>query len=306
MVNLHSIGTDTRNQHHIRAQVSEVRLWTDVRTLDEIKEYANTEIKGDEEGLMHAWTLDSSALNGVINVIYDKTGNINATPHGFERTYVSEFKGTGSDFADGKLEIGLEDRLTDAPRTVEAWVNVPADTPNSKRVGVILGNYDNVSYSDISRFNFEIYSNGNPRIYWNVSKDETISYVAKNVNVNVGDWVHIAMVLDDIDNIASTYINGEKVNEEVIPYPIPTDTTYRELKIGSDYRKNSETGTPQMTFNGQIADVRVWSTVRTDEEIKANYNASLKGNQTGLIGNWKLDEEKNGLYRDLSKNKNNG
>lgn len=306
LVNLHSIGTDTRNQYHIRAQVSEVRLWNDVRTLDEIKEHANTEISGDEEDLMHAWTLDPSALKGVINVIHDKAGKINATPHGFKRTYVSEFKGTGPNFADGELEIGLEERLSHAPRTVEAWVNVPADTPNNQRVGVILGNYDNVSYSDISRFNFEIYSNGNPRIYWNVNKDETISYVAENVNVNVGDWVHIAMVLDDADGKASTYINGEKVNEEVIPYPIPTDITYRELKIGSDYRRNNETGTPQMTFNGQIADVRVWSTVRTDKEIKANYNASLVGNVTGLIGNWKLDEEKNGLYRDSSKNKNDG
>lgn len=304
--NLHSIGTDTRNQYHIRAEVAEIRLWNDVRTLDEIKDYANVEINGDEEGLMHAWKLDSSALSGVTNVIYDKTGRINATLYGFERTYVSEFKGTGTDFTDGKLEIAARERLSDAPRTVEAWVNVPADMTSDKRVGAILGNYHQTSYSDVSRFNFEINTNGNPRVYWRSHKNHELNYIAKNVNVNLGDWVHIAMVLDDKNKKATTYINGEKVNEEVVTVPIPTDRTARELKIGSDYRGYTKDGKPEMTFNGQIADLRVWSTVRTDKEIKENYKDSLKGNKEGLMGNWKLDKAQNDVYKDISKNKNHG
>ncbi|MEK3886316.1 LamG-like jellyroll fold domain-containing protein [Bacillus sp. FSL K6-3431] len=239
-------------------------------------------------------------------MIFDKTGDVDGMQYGFESTYESEFKGTGADFADGKLEIVSKKRLSDAPRTVEAWVNVPADTSSDKRVGVILGNYFNNYYSDISRFNFEIHANGNPRVYWRASKSHEVNYIAKNVNINVGDWVHVAMVLDDTNKIATTYINGEKINEEAVVVPIPTDRTVRELKIGSDYRRNNAHGTPEMTFNGQITDVRVWSTVRTDSEIKANYNVSLKGNETGLMGNWELDKEANDVYRDRSKNKNHG
>lgn len=310
LVNLHGIGADTRDQHHIRAEVSEVRLWNDVRTLDEIKDNASVGIKGDEEGLKHAWTLDSSVENG-LNVVHDKAGKNNGTAIGFQKEveietpYVSEFTGSGIDFSDGQLEIAAKERLSAAPRTVEAWVNVPANTPSEKRVGVILGNYFDHYYRDIARFNFEVTTNGKPRIYWKSHADYELSYTA-NVNVNVGDWVHVAMALDDTDNTATTYINGKKINEAYMTSPIPTSIPVSELKIGSDYRGYAEDGKPLMTFNGQIADVRVWSTVRTDEEIKANYNVSLQGNETGLMGNWKLNNGSHDVYPDTSVNQNDG
>lgn len=306
---VHSIGKDTRNSMHIRAEVAEVRLWNDVRTLDEIKDNINAGITGSEEGLMHAWTLDSTVP--LTNVVVDKAGKINGTALGFKKAYeietpyVSEFKGKGTDFTDGKLEIATEERFSDAPRTVEAWVNVPADTPKDKPVGVILGNYENHYYSDVSRFNFEIGSNGNPKLYWRADKSSEINFYT-NVNVNVGDWVHVAMVLNDEDNTASTYINGEKIEEEALKAPIPNDRTARELKLGSDFSGYAADGKPLKTFNGQIADVRVWSTVRTDEEIKENYKKSLHGNEAGLIGNWKLNKAPGGKYPDLSANQNDG
>ncbi|MGO4698152.1 LamG-like jellyroll fold domain-containing protein [Paenibacillus sp. 2TAB26] len=306
---VHSIGKDTRNSMHIRAEVAEVRLWSDVRTLDEIKDNVNIEIKGSEEGLMHAWSLDSSVP--LTNMVVDKAGKINGTALGFKKAYeietpyISEFEGTGTDFTNGQLELMTEERLSDAPRTVEAWVNVPANTPKDQPVGVVLGNYEDQYYSDVSRFNFEIGSNGNPKLYWRADKSSEINYYS-DINVNVGDWVHVAMVLDDKNNTASTYINGEKLEEEVLKAKIPNDRTARELKIGSDFRGYGTDGKPLMTFKGQIADVRVWSTIRTDEEIKTNYKVSLQGNEAGLMGNWKLNQAANGVYPDVSANKNDG
>jgi predicted MPP superfamily phosphohydrolase len=294
MESLHSIGTDTRNGYHVRAEIAEVRLWSDVRTPDELRDFADSDIQGSEEGLMHAWTLDGSSLSGIMNVIKDKAGKIDGTPRGFERQYAGEFQGTGTSFADG-LEIATKNHVAAAPRTVEAWVNVPADTPGSQRVGVILGNYYDASYSDVSRFSFEIFNNGAPRLFWVNHKEYQLNYVANNVNVNAGDWVHIAMVLDEENKTGTTYINGEKVHEAAIAIPeFPNDTTAREMKIGSDFR-----GT-EMSFKGEIADLRVWSTTRTAEEIKSHYNESLQGTEEGLLGNWKLDGAENGVYADTS------
>ncbi|MHA6480970.1 LamG-like jellyroll fold domain-containing protein [Paenibacillus sp. strain BS8-2] len=299
MESLHSIGTDTRNGYHVRAEIAEVRLWSDVRTVDELRDHADANILGNEEGLMHAWKLDSTSLSGIMNVIKDKAGRIDATPRGFERQYASEFQGAGTSFADG-LQIATKDHVAKAPRTVEAWVNVPANTPSSQRVGVIMGNYYDSSYSDVSRFSFEIFNNGAPRLYWVNNKNYTLNYVANNVNVNAGDWVHIAMVLDETNKTGTTYINGEKVHEAAIDIPeFPTDTTAREMKIGSDFR-----GT-MMSFKGEIADLRVWSTARTAEEIQAHYNESLQGTEEGLLGNWKLDGAENGIYPDASSYENN-
>jgi predicted MPP superfamily phosphohydrolase len=294
MESIHSIGTDTRNGYHVRAEIAEVRLWSDVRSMDELRDNADADIQGDEEGLMHAWTLDNSSLTGILNVIRDKAGKIDGTPRGFERQYASEFQGTGTNFAGG-LEIATKNHVAAAPRTLEAWVNVPANTPSGQRVGVIMGNYENSSYSDVSRFSFEIFNNGAPRLFWVNHKDYQLNYVANNVNVNAGDWVHIAMALDEENKTGTTYINGEKVHEETLAIPeFPKDTTSREMKIGSDFRGTT------MSFKGEIADLRVWSTTRTAEEIKAHYKESLQGTEEGLMGNWKLDTAENGVYSDSS------
>ncbi|WDU77870.1 LamG domain-containing protein [Lysinibacillus sp. G01H] len=305
--NYHSIGKDTRDQFHPNAEITEVRLWDDVRTLDEIKDNVYADIKGNEEGLMHTWMLDDSVYDSPN--VYDKAGKIDGVAFGFQKESVIEipeesaYKGTGIDFSKGDLEIAADEPITEAPRTVEAWVKIPADTPKEKRVGNIIGNYYHEYYKDKSRFNFEITSNGNPRIYWQAHTAHTLDY-STNVNVNLGDWVHVAMVLDDKQGIGSTYINGEKINEQSINTPIPSIPPREELKIGSDYRGYTADGKPEYNFNGEIADVRLWSTARTSEEIKANYNKALEGNEEGLIGNWKLDDGKDGVYPDHSKKKN--
>lgn len=232
-------------------------------------------------------------------------------PHGMpqgygppEPPYKGEFLGTGAGFADG-LDVALKKTLAAAPRTVEAWVNIPADTPSGQRVGVILGNYGGGSYRDIPQFNFEVFSNGSPRIYWTAHKDWLLDYRADNVNVNAGDWMHIAIVMDDEENMAATYVNGVKAHEQKLQIPIPVNPG-KELKIGSDYRGYTSEGVPSMAFQGKISDARIWSTVRTAEEIKSSYNAPLQGNEPGLLGNWKLDQLSDGVYADSSAQRNDG
>jgi hypothetical protein len=50
-------------------------------------------------------------------------------------------------------------------------------------------------------------------------------------------------------------------------------------------------------------DVRIWSIARTQEEIQATMNTTLKGNEPGLVGYWNFDD---GTANDLSPNGNHG
>jgi hypothetical protein len=43
-------------------------------------------------------------------------------------------------------------------------------------------------------------------------------------------------------------------------------------------------------FNGYFDELRVWKTVRSDAEIKSNFDRTLAGNEMGLVGYWKFDE----------------
>ena len=46
-------------------------------------------------------------------------------------------------------------------------------------------------------------------------------------------------------------------------------------------------------FQGKIDEVRMWSVARTQDEIQANMNKTLVGNETGLVAYYPMDVNNN-------------
>jgi hypothetical protein len=61
-----------------------------------------------------------------------------------------------------------------------------------------------------------------------------------------------------------------------------------------------------MFFKGEIADVRFWNSARTSAEITSNKNSVLVGNETNLVGYWKLDGTSGATASDSTANALNG
>ncbi|MFH0766261.1 MAG: LamG-like jellyroll fold domain-containing protein [Calditrichota bacterium] len=59
-------------------------------------------------------------------------------------------------------------------------------------------------------------------------------------------------------------------------------------------------------FDGLIDEVRVWSVIRTEAQLRANMNIMLSGREEGLRGYWRLDEGEGQAVHDLSQFENNG
>lgn len=85
---------------------------------------------------------------------------------------------------------------------------------------------------------------------------------------------HVAVVYNN--KTPSLYINGQFVKKGLTS---PT-TPYLSLKVG---------GSSYGFFKGDLKDFRVWTTARTEQEIRDNMNKELTGTETGLYLNWKLD-----------------
>ncbi|MEO1330901.1 MAG: LamG-like jellyroll fold domain-containing protein, partial [Pseudomonadota bacterium] len=120
-------------------------------------------------------------------------------------------------------------------------------------------------------------------------------------------WRHVAMVLDqEAGNEASAitgYLNGsdagwvagyDGANETFTKSN--TDTT-EDFLIGADQD-------PLLLglgdayghyFNSQIADVRVWTTARSQAEIEADMFTVLDGSETDLAAHWRLDDVSGGV-----------
>ena len=114
-------------------------------------------------------------------------------------------------------------------------------------------------------------------------------------------WQHIAFVYEGSSNFVKIYVNGELVLNESTP----------NLKLKTDQDKGVYVGASIWEqilepFKGKIDEVRAWNIARTQDEIKANMNKTLTGNESGLIGYWKFDEGEGQIVYDTSGNGKHG
>lgn len=152
---------------------------------------------------------------------------------------------------DDYVDIGT---LSAKPLTIEATINVPKT--QSQRVGTIIGNYDGAL---AERFNLEIYNYGIVRLYvHNGTVSKTYSF---NKDIRSDDPVHIAVTFDGL--VATLYVNGERSSAVTMSYELPD--IKEGLRIGGDKRKGND-----QYFKGTIYNVNMFSSVRTQEQIKSD------------------------------------
>ncbi len=219
---------------------------------------------------------------------------------------------SGVSFADHTVQLASTDRLSDVPRTFEATVKLPKGL--SGRGGVICGNYMEAGYYDydLGYVGLEVYENGQPRLYWqqgrrNQPDNGKQSVIVPGIDLRQDEWVHLAMTFDDAADTVRCYINGEPVFSqsgcEFTPV-IPAQA----LKIGGDYRgtggQTTDTGYNSQYFKGEIANVSIWSEVRSAEDIAADFAAlqadgSVPSQGDALLASWSFAERIDGVYADL-------
>lgn len=105
---------------------------------------------------------------------------------------------------------------------------------------------------------------------------------------------HVAGVFDAAADTTTIYLNGAQVGQITgQTNAIPTNSL--RLTIGS-----APENPVDRHFEGFIRDVRIWNTARSQAQIDANKHATLVGNESGLVGYWKLDEQTGSTANDSS------
>lgn len=168
-----------------------------------------------------------------------------------------------------------------APNTFESWIYFPSTYAASSRGGVILGNY--IANGGGSCINYEIYSNGNPRLY-RVDKDgKTDSWIFTEVNVFNGSWTHLAIVHDSEAGKLHCYINGTLKQTLDIgeTEDIICDAPFA---IGGDLRSGNA-----QNFKGKIKSAAFFSSARTSAEI--NSDMEKVEPSTSLIASYNFNDK---------------
>ena len=184
--------------------------------------------------------------------------------------------------------------------TFEAYIKV--NSQSDYQGFFDYGNYSSSS-SNQAGMGFFLYGGG-WRFFLKTTNDGSFSqtdYVQASASLNT--WTHFAVKLQNgtvtliRDGVVVASKSGYNGNVEWGGFNDPL------MYLGSF---SSEAGGGTNYFDGKMDEVRFWNIARSDNEIKAYRNVSLAGDEDGLIGYWRLDEDSGTFVIDSSANGNHG
>jgi hypothetical protein len=125
------------------------------------------------------------------------------------------------------------------------------------------------------------------------SNSSNFSFNTTTTHNNI-QWHHVALTFDGFRSDINLYIDGRLDTQKRLStsnlwiYGLSNNTTIR-LILGSD-EAGVFGGQTDRQFRGSLAEVRVWTLVRSAGQISNMYGRTLVGNETGLVMYNRLDQ----------------
>ena len=305
--------------------IDEVRLWDRALTNQQILANANIKLSGSEEGLIGYWNFDLLNEDGTVS---DLSGNGNhgtlvgnaqvvesdvsceqltADLNGDDAVNYGDFFVLADQFGlQCEIEVGGQALSLDGDGdylnilgsesiepdhiTVEGWVWVTDTNP--------LPQFMRKEEHNGSGYDFRWDEGGVIRFWIKASGAWNAASVSAS-EIPDQSWHHIAGTYDG--STINMYVDGVLSGSRVhVGGNIDHDDS--DLHIGS-----SIADVVGRELSGLVDEVRLWNRALTTEEIQANMNSTLTGNESGLVGYWDFDGlDDDGLVPDLSGNENHG
>ncbi|MDZ7821058.1 MAG: LamG domain-containing protein [Candidatus Marinimicrobia bacterium] len=133
------------------------------------------------------------------------------------------------------------------------------------------------NYNSEQNAGWEVHNDGQIRMWWNGEPDV---YGSKDLRDN--SWHHVAFVRDETNNYLRGYVDG--VLEFENPGCGPDLSFTATHRIGRD---NRSSGSPH--FHGGIDELRVWSTARTQSQIR-EFMCEDVSSESGLVAYYRMTE----------------
>jgi|GEM_PF-756643 len=193
------------------------------------------------------------------------------------------------DGTDDYITIPYDANLNPSIFSVEFWAKV-ATGSSGFRCPVSSRHWDG---SD-GFYGYNFYYNTDDQWEFWIGSGKPGTWTGVTYDVDTYDeWVHVAGVYDG--TTVKLYINGELKNTETSAF-VPNSIA--PLTIGT-------VSGVEGYFDGELDEIRLWNTARTEEQIQASYG-SLAGNEEGLAAYWRLDEGSGSTTRDGTGNSYTG
>ncbi len=226
----------------------------------------------------------NALMTGVFVVLLGLTQAL----HGQSNTVGSGIAASISGTAGSRLELGDVFNELNFPLTIEAWV-LPLEW--SPFFSPVLAS-DNVGAGG-HYYGFWFRFNVSGNLIFEIGDGSGAGYTDRrgmvtSTSVPLNEWTHIAVVATSVTDM-SFYFNG------VLQPADETDgaaTNYSILHTSYPaYIGAQVTPTTEVNFEGVLDEVRLWDIERSEDEIRSRMCQKLNGTESGLIGNWRFDED---------------
>ena len=168
------------------------------------------------------------------------------------------FDGNGDGINVGDIEMDNWNNLY-----ISAWIKT-SDTSNTQR---IIGK-DQVGVQGNFLFWFQ---GGSWKFQANTGSGWALAAYSSTAP-NDGQWHHFIGMVDEVNNEISLYIDGVKVASNTWTQNTLDDSQNEEIVIGAD----SDVGSYEHVFNGQIDEIRIYDRAMNNGEIAQQYVSNLR------------------------------
>lgn len=181
--------------------------------------------------------------------------------------------------------------------TVEAWIK-PTSLPTGTHVfegrSTIVWNGDGSSGKD--PYIFYINEFGKLEAHVDFQNGDYL-YIYGSADIALGVWHHVALTISPTKT--QLFLDGH-ANGEITHNSGPAVKGHSYLAFARHmYQRNP--------FGGIMDELRIWSTVRTAEEIQGNiWAGGISGDEPDLVGYWDLNEGSGLISHDVTQNQNHG
>jgi uncharacterized protein YjbI with pentapeptide repeats len=113
--------------------------------------------------------------------------------------------------------------------------------------------------------------------------------------IPLNTWTHIAVTCNNVQT--KIYINGVLIRTQSTTNAMTNQTS--SVMFGNDVSLTRP-------YKGRLSEIRIWNIIRSDSNISTSYTTTLIGNETGLIGYYKLNSTSGSTAVDTSTSARNG
>jgi hypothetical protein len=180
--------------------------------------------------------------------------------------------------------------------TMEAWVNLESLPSTVGNDFTIMGKWVSAGNQESYLFLIDT-QNDQLEVYYNSTgaAGGRCQYRSRaTLTAHIGEWVHVAVTLDVSAKDAFFYINGTEVG--TIDVSTAGGTSIFNSTAGFIVGQFISTN----YFDGKMKEARVWSTLRTGDQIRDTANNECTGSESNLVGCWRFQ----GDYLDQTSNNN--